>query len=265
MKIPFDAARARQTITDWIREYCQKAGRTKGVVGLSGGIDSSVTVCLAAHALGPHNVWGLILPYEFTPRPDIAHAVRLAKKLGINWGRIDIDPIVDSFGKVLGRLGMMDKLSMGNIQARVRMTILYQRARVHGAIVIGTSNKSELLLGYFTKYGDGAADILPLGDVYKTQVRQLASHLELPHHIIKKIPSAWLWLGQTDEGELSEKIGFDVTYRMLDAILYLWYDLGLRPAKVAQQLKVDKRLVSSVTRLVKVNLHKRRTPPVCRL
>lgn len=265
MKIPFNAKHARLKIVRWIRKYCVKAGIENGVVGMSGGLDSSVTACLAAEALGPEHVWGMILPYKFTPQADVKDAVELANRLGIHWAKIDIAPIVDAFAKTLGRLEMLDKLSLGNIIGRVRMTILYQRARVHNAIVIGTTNRTELLCGYFTKWGDGGIDIIPLGGVYKTQVRKLAKELGIPERIVEKVPSAHLWLEQTDEGELSEKIGFPITYEILDAILFLLYEKGLETKEVAGRLKLQVQLVHNFVKLIKKNEHKRLPIPVCRI
>lgn len=256
--ISFDANRAKAAIVAWLRQFFDRIGLQRGVVGLSGGLDSSVAACLSCEALGAENVWGVILPFRFTPKEEVKNAARLAKHLGMNWVKIDISAPVDALAKSLGKLGLLDRLSLGNFQARVRSAILYQRANVHHAVVIGSINKTEWLLGYTTKYTEG--DVLPLACLYKTQVKELAKHLGLPESVVERISSANLWLGQTDEGELSEKLGYTVSYPLLDQILYSLQEHKQKPERIAEKLNVPKELVLRVIEEVRRNEHKRNPP-----
>ena len=206
----------RRILTGFIREEIHKVGFTRGVVGLSGGLDSSVVTFLAAEALGPDNVYACILPYKTSSRESELHAKMVVKQLGIQSTVIDITPMVDAY---LHLFPHADPVRRGNKMARERMTILYDHSAAISGLVLGTSNKTELLLGYGTIFGDMASALNPLGDIYKTQVWQLAEAMGVPSVIIEKKPSADLWAGQTDEQEL----GF--TYREVDRLLYYMVDL----------------------------------------
>lgn len=189
----------------FIRDRCARA-----VVGLSGGLDSSVVVTLAVKALGKKNVYGYILPdSEITPEGDMKDALELAQALGINYQSYDLNLL----RKLLSNIIADDRLTIGNALARLRMTILYAKAGEHKALVLGTSDRSEIEIGFFTKHGDGAADCYPIADLYKTEVRQFAHHLKVPIHIIEKPSSPALWAGQTAEGEIG------LTYEQVDAML----------------------------------------------
>lgn len=189
-----------------IQEYFKKKGFEKAVVGISGGVDSSVVCFLLAEALGGKNVYAYSLPY-FDEDPDVKKVVDAT---GVNFERINIKAPVDV---ICETLGITDKVDKGNVMARVRMIFLYYFARKYNALVAGTGNKSEYLLGYFTKYGDIACDFLPIGSLYKTEVYELARELGVPESIIEKKPTAGLWPGQTDEDELG------YLYEEIDAVL----------------------------------------------
>ncbi len=237
----------------YVREY---AGKRAGIVGVSGGVDSAVTAVLTARALGPENTYLYLLPSYSTPPEDIEDALYVVKYTGVpeeNWERIDVDPIVEALE---AQLGGMTKVERGNATARVRMIILHQRAYRHNGLVIGTGDKSELLIGYFTKYGDGGVDVLPIGGLYKTHVRELAVHLGLPERIAYKPSSPRLWPGQTAEGELG------VGYTVIDQILYLRFEKMLREPEIAERLGIRLETVEKVIGLVKRSQHKRLPPEV---
>src|SRR3990172_4937665 len=206
---------ARRVLTGFIANEVGKTGIRCVVVGLSGGIDSALSAALAAEALGPGNVHALILPYRTSNPESRAHAELVAGRLGIPSQVVEITPMVDAYFTAFPDA---DPMRRGNKMARERMTILFDHSARLKALVLGTSNKTELMLGYGTLYGDMASAINPLGDLYKTQVRQLARHMGIPEAIVRKKPSADLWAGQTDE----EELGF--TYDEVDRVLYLMVD-----------------------------------------
>lgn len=253
--LKIDEKRTYEKIKGFIRDQVDSSGTEGVVVGMSGGIDSSLTTALCVDALDSHQVLGLLMPTKVSLNEDMKDAQQLGHKLDILQEWIDIQSILKSFKEELGTREETDPVPVGNLIPRIRMTILYYYANSLNMLVAGTGNKSELLIGYFTKYGDGGADILPIGGLYKTQVRQLASFLHLPKQIISKKPSAGLWPGQTDE----EEIGID--YETLDLILYGITDLGLTPKVVAEEMSLTKDTVNKVISLIKRNEHKRITPP----
>jgi NAD+ synthase len=206
----------RKILVGFIREEVQKVGLNQTVLGLSGGIDSALVAALAAEALGPESVHACIMPYSSSNPESEGHARLLAGELGIDFQVIEITPMVDAYFSIFPDA---DNMRRGNKMARERMTILYDHSASYPALVLGTSNKTELLLGYGTLYGDMASALNPIGDIYKTQVWQLAEEMGVPRVIIDKKPSADLWAGQTDEQEL----GF--TYREVDELLYHMVDL----------------------------------------
>ena len=235
------------------------AGKRGGVIGLSGGIDSTVTAYVAVRALGPENVTLMILPSSVTPKEDLEDAFEVVERLGVPEGNvrlIDVEPIVNS---IVSSLGIKDRLVKGNVTARVRMVILHAEAAMRDFLVIGTSDKSELTVGYFTKYGDAGVDVMPLADLYKTQVRQLARYLGVPERIIEKPPSPRLWEDHTAEGEIG------MSYDLLDSILYLRFDRWMDPRKVAEALGVPLETVLRVDRMVRSSQHKRMMPEVFRV
>lgn len=245
----------RQILTRFIREEVRKTGFNKVIVGLSGGIDSAVSAALAAEALGPENVKAFALPHQKSNPQSLADAQLLAKAKGIELQVIEITGAVEGY---LSQLKEPSKLRIGNVMARTRMIVLYDQSVAHQGLVIGTSNKTEFLLGYTTQYGDMASALNPIGDLYKTQLRQLARALEVPSPIIDKPPSADLWEGQTDEGEL----GF--TYVEVDKLLYLWIDQRYT-AQDLQEEGFSRAFIDTVMAKVRKNQFKRRLPLIAKL
>ena len=253
---PLDVSKAEKIIMDFIKDEFKRAGKKKAIIGVSGGVDSATTLALTAKALGPENVHAMILPSKATPNEDIEDAKQLLELLDIrSWELIVIDPIVEQYERMLGPLS---KIAKGNTMARIRMTMLYARAYSNG-LVVGTGDKSELLLGYFTKYGDGGVDLLPIGDLYKTWVRELARHLELPSKIVKKPSSPRLWPGHLAESELG------ISYERADSILYALVDEGMKPDEIIEKGIGSEEEVNRVLRLFKNNLHKLVPPPLAKI
>lgn len=239
----------------FLKEEIQKAGFNRAILGLSGGVDSAVVAFLLAKALGPSNVWVLSMPYR-TSNPESLQDARLtAELLGVNFKVIEITPMVDAYFKLFPDITNMRK---GNKMARERMTILYDHSYDLKALVIGTSNKTELLLGYGTQYGDMASAINPIGDLYKTQIWQLAEHLEVPERIVRKAPSADLWVGQTDEGEL----GF--SYRDVDRLLYYMVDERYS-FKELEEAGFSPEFVNKVFARMRDSQYKRRLPLIAKI
>ncbi len=238
-----------QTVISIFMKHHVELAKADGViVGMSGGLDSSVIAKLAVDALGPEKVLAVLMPETSTPEDCMADAKAMAHEWGIKILDINIKPIVDSISETLD---CQEHGSLGNIKSRSRMVILYHLAREWNLLVLGTSNKSELLTGYFTKWGDGASDICPVGDLYKTQVRKLAGHIGVPEKIIQRIPSGDLWDGQTDEGELG------IDYAMLDRIL-MGIELGMADFDILKNAEVEASQVAHVRKLVARSVHKRR-------
>jgi NAD+ synthase len=244
-----------KVLVRFIREELAKCGCRRAVLGLSGGLDSAVCASLAVRALGPRNVLGLIMPYGRSFPEEIRDAEKLARALGLRFKVIDIAPQVDAY---FSGHPTSNPVLRGNKMARERMSILYDHSAREKAFVLGTSNKTELLIGYGTIHGDMACAINPLGDLYKTQVRELAVYLKIPPAIRRKAPTAGLWPGQTDEGEIG------LTYAELDGILYDLVDLkkGRKEMIAAghQPARLDR-----VMRLNRNSEFKRRMPPIAKV
>ncbi|MCG2675872.1 NAD+ synthase [bacterium] len=249
-----DTKKAKEKIVEFIRKQVKGAGLSKAVIGLSGGLDSSVVTYLAKEALGAENIYGIVLPYKTSNKEDVEDVKGIIETLGINLIEIEIAPVVDS---LLTSLKDTNKIRKGNLMARARMIVLYDQAAKYKGLVLGTSNKTELLLGYFTKYGDGGVDIEPLGNLYKTQVRQLAKDLGIPERIIKKAPTAGLWPGQTDEGEL----GF--TYEEVDKLFYSMIDEKKSDEELIE-LGFKKEFIEKVRDNIKNTEHKRKPVPIAK-
>ena len=253
MKI--NAPFVEKILTKFIREELSKFDFSRGILGLSGGLDSTVCAFLAAKALGPDNVFCLIMPYGNTFGGDVDDAIEVARVLRLKSKVIDIAPMVDTYFK---DHPTDDKILIGNKMARERMSILYDHSAREGALILGTSNKTELLLGYGTIHGDMACAIDPLGDLYKTQIRDLAVYLKVPEKIQEKAPTAGLWEGQTDEGELG------MTYEDVDRLLFQMVDKRQTEDEVVA-LGFDKNMVKRVISLVKNSEFKRKLPPIAKL
>jgi NAD+ synthase len=257
--LDLDWEEVKTKITRFIRDYVEKVKANGIVLGLSGGIDSSTAAALSAMALGGDKVLGLMLPEKETYNlTDIMHAELVAEKFGIKTVTIDITPTLEALQKSIPIFDPEDKLCKGNLKARTRMLYLYYYANKLNLIVCGSSDKSEVMIGYFTKWGDVAADISPLMDLYKTQVRKLARHIGIPEEIIEKPPSPMLWPGQTAEGEIGLK------YEVLDLILY-GLEHFMKVEQIAEQLNLPKDLVEKVKRRWKAMEHKRRMPLTTKL
>jgi NAD+ synthase len=250
-----NAAFVERILARFIRDELGRCGCKKGILGLSGGLDSAVCAALAARALGPKNVFGLIMPYGTDFPKDVRDAVSLARRLGIRHETIDIAPQIDAY---FAAHPTDDRVRRGNKMARERMSILYDRSAAEGALVLGTSNKTELLIGYGTIYGDMACAVNPMGDLYKTQVRALAAHLRIPPAIRGKAPTAGLWPGQTDEGEIG------LSYEEIDAILYARIE-GRRTRKEIVAAGHRSAAVDLVLRKIKASEFKRHLPPIAKL
>jgi NAD+ synthase len=245
----------RRILVGFIRNEVRKVGFERVILGLSGGVDSSLVATLAAEALGPKNVKAIIMPYRRSDPKSRSDAVGLITQLGVESLEVDISPQIDAY---YARFPEADDKRRGNKMARERMTILYDQSWAWRALVIGTSNKTELLLGYGTIYGDMASAINPIGDLYKTQVWQLADSVGVPTAIVQKVPSADLWEGQSDETEL----GFG--YRLIDQLLYFLVERRY----TMEELKAegfDEPFINDIVRRVRDNQYKRRLPVIAKL
>ncbi|SFK61339.1 NAD+ synthase [Halogranum rubrum] len=244
----------RDHLTAFIRDTVEDAGADGAVLGLSGGIDSTLTAYLAVEALGEDGLHGLVMPSEVNTEGNMSDAERVAQDLGIEYDVVEINPIVDSFFEAYPE-GADDQMAAGNVRVRARGILNYFVANHENRIVLGTGNRSEAMTGYFTKYGDQAVDCNPIGNLYKQQVRQLASHVGVPEDLVMKTPSAEMWMGQTDEEEMG------LTYDTLDAILALHVDGPLSTSATMRTLDVTEEQVARVVGLVEASEHKRHMPP----
>ncbi len=246
---------AIEEITRFLREETARAGVSRAVLGLSGGVDSAVSAGLAARALGPEAVWGILMPYRASDPRSVEDARSVVAALGIHEVLEDITPQIDAY---FARHPDADPVRRGNKMARERMTVLYDWSKRLPALVVGTGNRTEGLLGYTTIYGDNACALNPLGNLLKAQVRILAGALGLPRRVIEKPPSADLWPGQTDEGEM----GF--AYAAVDPLLAAMFDRGLaREALLAEGFPAA--LVDRVEAMHRASAFKRRLPLVAPL
>ena len=247
-----DVKKTKDDIVEFVQNKVSEANADGLVVGLSGGIDSTLAAFLACEAVGKENVFGIVMPSTTTPTEDKLHGTAIAQLLGINYKEIAIDSILNEFLSVTQL--EEDKLSIGNLKARIRMSIIYFYANSKNYLVSGTGNKSEILIGYFTKHGDGACDIEPIGDLYKTDVYQLAKYLEIPQEIIDKPPRAGLWNNQTDEDEIG------MTYELLDKILYRSLEKDINANSIADELDIEVNDVNDIINRVNRNKHKTKVP-----
>lgn len=246
---------AREILAGFIKSEITRVGVTRAIINLSGGLDSVLSCALAVEALGAENVFALRLPYRASSSDSLAHAQLMIDQFKIHAETIDITPMVDP---LIAHDPNMSNVRKGNIMARMRMIALYDQSEAFKALPVGTSNKTEILLGYSTLYGDSASAINPIGDLYKTQVRQLSRAMNIPAPIIDKPPSADLWADQTDEKEL----GF--TYEEVDKLLYLLIDQRYSPQE-AVEAGFDKKFVDTVTARVRRYQFKRMLPPIAKV
>lgn len=244
-----DVPTVRRQLVTFLRTYAEDTKVSGYVLGVSGGVDSAVVAALAAEAVGPDRVLGLLLPHATSNPQDAIDGELVCQHLRIPFERIDITPIVTAAEQTCRAHAPRD-MSAANIRPRARMMVLYAHAQTMGRLVLGTGNKSELMVGYFTKWGDGAADVYPLGDLYKTDVWAIAQELALPSAIIEKKPSAGLFPGQTDEGELG------MTYADLDKAL-AEFEAGHEAATVARRAAVPPELAATIERRMLSSVHKR--------
>jgi NAD+ synthase len=244
---------AERTIHQFLRSYRDLPEKQGFVLGLSGGIDSALVLRLTREAVGHERILAVLLPDRRFPEALRTETAEYAQSLGVATRQVEIDALEEAAQAALP--DVQDRVWRGNIRARSRMLVLYALANAQRRLVVGTGNKSELLLGYFTKYGDGGVDVLPIGDLYKTQVRELAEQLGLPRRIRERLPTAGFWEGQSDEGELG------LSYAILDQILVGVEQLR-GESEIARLIGQPLASVSRVVRRVEENRHKRRTPPI---
>lgn len=246
---------ATKILSGFIKSELSRVGFTRAVIGLSGGIDSALSLTLTAEAIGKENVLAIRMPYKASSQDSLDHAQTLIEQLGVQSLTI---PITEMADPLIALDSEISKTRKGNIMARCRMIVLYDQSESFGGLVIGTSNKTEILLGYSTIFGDSASAINPIGDLYKTQVRQLSRAMGVPDSIVDKAPSADLWANQTDENEL----GF--TYEEVDKLFYLLIDQRYRVEECVDA-GFDESFVRSVLKRVQRNQFKRMMPPIAKV
>lgn len=252
--LKLDLPSTEAKIRRFIKDYVEKAGVGGVVLGVSGGVDSCTNAAVTSLAIGGDKVLGLFLPEQETYNPtDLEHAKLVAEKFGFHLETVDITPVLEAYYRSIPAYDPLDKVNKGNIKARARMIYLYYYANRLHRIVCGSSDKSETMIGYFTKWGDVAADISPLMDLYKTQIRKLALHIGIPPEIANKPSTPALWPGQTAEKEIGVK------YEILDLILY-GLEHFMKAEDIAEQLRQPLKVVESVKERWLNSEHKRRMP-----
>ncbi|MBP1922592.1 NAD+ synthase [Halorubrum alkaliphilum] len=244
----------RERIVSFISDLVDDAGAKGAVLGLSGGIDSTLTAYLAVEALGEDGLHGITMPSEVNDPDVMSDAERVADALGIEYDVVEIQPIAESVFEALPGPAE-DRMAKGNVYVRTRAVCNYFVANAENRVVLGTGNRAEAMTGYFTKYGDQAVDCNPIGNLYKQQVRQLAAHVGVPRDLVMQEPTAGMWEGQTD----AEEMGLD--YDTVDAILAVHVDGGLPRTAAARELGVPVEAVDRVVELYERSAHKRSMPP----
>ena len=258
-KLSIDYEFITKKVVEFIKTQVKNTNLDGVIVNVSGGIDSAVTLHLAVMALGPENVTAITIPErDVTPESDIIDVMLHCEQLNLTCNLVDITEILRVMRDIMPKYDVTDRITTGNIRSRLRMIIAYHHANTERRLVLGTSNKTELLTGFFTKHGDGGVDLMPLGDLWKYNIKELAKYLEIPENIIKKPPSPGFYKGHTDESELG------MSYDNIDLILY-GYDLGLTMEEIASETNIIESEVKRILRRVKANQHKRRLPLILRL
>lgn len=256
-ELTIDTAAARRIISEFIRAQLHQAGFGKALLGLSGGIDSALVAYLVAEAIGPENLLAVLMPYRTSSPESRADAEEVVRRLGCASELVDISGIVDAYFEAEG-LTDATPLRRGNFMARARMMVLYDHSVTWNGLVVGTGNKTETLVGYSTLWGDSASAFNPIGDLYKSQIRQLSVAMGVPETIVRKAPSADLWPGQTDEAE----VGF--SYAEVDRILFRLVDRRLSLDEVMAD-GFERELVERVDRMVAGSEFKRQVPPIAKI
>jgi NAD+ synthase len=246
--------RTRERIVSFIESTVDDAGADGAVLGLSGGIDSTLTAYLAVEALGEDGLHGLTMPAEVNDPETMSDAERVADDLGVEYDVVEIQPIAEQFFDAYPE-GADDRMAKGNVFVRTRAVLNYLVANTENRIVLGTGNRAEAATGYFTKFGDQAVDCNPIGNLYKMQVRQLAAHVGVPHDLVMQEPTAGMWAGQTDEEEMG------VDYDTLDAILAAHVDGPLSKSATIRELGVTEAQIDAVVDRYEASAHKRSMPP----
>ncbi|MFQ6075010.1 MAG: NAD+ synthase [Candidatus Bathyarchaeia archaeon] len=254
---PLDFEETTDEVVGFVRKVVEGAEASGVVIGLSGGVDSSLVATLCVRALGKDRVLGLLMPAEFTPKQDVEDAERLAAWLGVRTEIVPIQGICEAIFKTLNCAhgDVRCRIPVANVRARVRMLILYYYANLHNLLVVGTGDRSESLIGYFTKYGDGGVDLMPIVHLYKTQVRELARYLGVPVEIATKPSSPQLYPGHRATDEIP------LEYEELDPVLVGLFDHKLSPREVSRTTGVQLEVVEEVLRRFNVSKHKRTYPP----
>ena len=250
-----DCAMVEKILVAFIKDSVLKNGFKNAIVGVSGGLDSAVVLALCKKALGARHTFALLLPYRISSSDSLEHGKAVCAKFKIPYETIDISPAVDAY---FDRYPAAGKLQIGNKCARERMSVLYDYSVRKKALVAGTSNKSEILVGYATQFGDSAAAFLPIGDLYKTQVFELARYLGIPEPIVAKRPSADLWPGQTDEGEIG------IAYKDLDVVLHLMVDMRWDEGEIIER-GYPLPLIRRIRKMIVNSQFKRTMPPIAKL
>jgi len=250
-----DFKMVKREIINFIKDLQDETDTDGIIIGLSGGLDSTVVAYLLKEAIGNENIYSYHLASSTTPKEDTEHARVVAKLLGISYNEINIDSISEEILNLTSTEFNLNKQVEGNLKARIRMSLLYYFANLKNSLVAGTSNKSELSIGYFTKFGDGACDFEPIGDIYKTQLKEFAKFLNITEEIINKPPRAGLWENQTDE----EEIGF--SYEILDQILYFIIDKKLANDDIINKMDISSSEIDIVRAKIANNEHKLHSPP----